>query len=95
MNQLCVGKFKHKYKDHALDLLGTEDTSGGFLIKHDGVIMLLTRAYDTPFSGSFLLNNGTKLKINCSKRNRLYLAGYGVYIFGVSEHLDKIGDAGF
>jgi hypothetical protein len=91
-NQMRVGKFK--YKKGKLDFIG--ETDNGFLIKHEGVTMLLTivftRAY-TPYSGSFKLNNGIQLKINCDKSNWLDLERYS--IFGVSEHLDKIGDAGF
>jgi hypothetical protein len=73
---------------------GEELAYNGLLIKHEGVTMLLTVAWDTPISGCFILNNGTQLQINCYKSNWLYL-GYGVCIFGVSEHLDKIGNAGF
>jgi hypothetical protein len=54
--------------------------------------MLLTYADYYTFSGSLLLNNGTKLKINCSKRNRLFIKYFT--LFGVSEHLDKIEDEG-
>jgi hypothetical protein len=38
------------------------------------------------------LNNGTQLQINCDETNWLYINGF--CIFGVSEHLDKIGEAG-
>jgi hypothetical protein len=91
MNQTSIGKFK--YYKHVLDFTG--DTYDGLLIKHEGVTMLFTYAYE-PYSGSFKLKNGTKLKINCYKSNWLRLDLYGLMsIFGVSEHLDKIGDAGF
>ena len=73
--------------------VGTFGCYNGFLIKHEGVTMLVTYAWK-PISGCFKLNNGTELHINCDKSNWLYLDGW-YSIFGVSEHLDKIGDAGF
>ena len=80
-----VGTFEYKREN------GDDKTNNGFLIKHEGVTMLCTYAYK-PSSGCFKLNNGTQLQINCDKSNRLDI---GFSIFGVSEHLDKIGDAGF
>jgi hypothetical protein len=54
--------------------------------------MLLTMAYE-PTSGFFKLNNGTELKINCDKSNWLDLVLCS--IFGVSEHMNEIDNAGF
>jgi hypothetical protein len=83
-----VGTFKYKREN------GRDRTNNCFLIKHEGVTMLWTDAYDKPSSGCFKLNNSTELQINCDKSNWLNL-GYYYSIFGVSEHLDKIADAGF
>jgi hypothetical protein len=69
-----------------------EETSNGFLIKHEGVTMLYTYAYKLS-SGCFKLDNGTQLQINCDESNLLNLRGY--WLFGMSEHLDKIDNAGF
>jgi hypothetical protein len=55
--------------------------------------MLYTTSNIQPSSGYFELNNGRQLQINCEQSNFLFL-GFG-YIFGVLEHLDKIGEAGF
>ena len=82
-----VGTFTYKDGD------GKEYTDNGFLIKHVGVTMLFTWADKQPSSGSFKLYNGTQLQINCDKSNWLDIGEYS--IFGMSEHLDKIGDAGF
>jgi hypothetical protein len=76
-------EYKNKYGD---------SFNNGFLIKHEGVTMLFTWAY-WPSSGCFKLNNSTELQINCDKSNWLNLGYY--MLFGVSEHLDKIGEAGF
>jgi hypothetical protein len=53
--------------------------------------MLLTCSNEHT-SGCFKLIYGTQLQIDCDKNNWLHL---GFSILGVSEHLDKIGDAGF
>ena len=63
-----VGTFEYKREN------GEEYTRNGFLIKHEGVIMLLTWAYE-PISGCLNLKNGTQLQINFDKSNRLILGG--------------------
>lgn len=86
-----VGTFEVKFKDEDDNIV--DATVNGFFIKLQGVTMLVTSGCFEPISGTFKLMNGTELKINCQKSNTLWM--WELSFWGVTEHLDKIGDTGF